>query len=134
MNFRFSILLVVVSLILFSCSGGKPDYKKAKQVTEGALKSINAGEVDKVKSEYYSDDLISKSGEDLNAKFSKLKELTGNLISYTLKDSSGSSEIGEPTMVTLTYEVKYDRVTTTEKFIVSEQGSKYRITTHTVNN
>jgi hypothetical protein len=123
-----------VLLLLISCSGGKPDYAKAKQAAEGALQSINQGDVEKVKSDYYSNDLITTSGEDLNEKFTRLRDLTGNLISYTLKDSSGSAEIGEPKMVNLTYEVKYDKVTTTEQFIVTEQGNKYRITTHTVNN
>lgn len=128
------VLAFVSCLALAACSGGKVDYAKAKQVAEGALQSINKGDVEKVKNDYYSEDLVNTSGEDLQAKFSKLKDLTGNLVSYTLKDSSGSSEIGEPTMAKLTYEVKYERVTTTEQFIVSEQGNKYRITTHTVNN
>lgn len=128
------IIPVIGIFLLASCGGGKVDYAKARQVAEGAITAINQGDVSKVKEEYYSAELLATSGEELQEKIHRLKDLSGNLVSYTLKDSSGSSEIGEPTMVNLTYEVKYEKVTTTEQFIVSEQGNKYRITTHTVNN
>ncbi len=130
--FHFSIFALCAALI--SCTGSEPDFKKARQVAEGALQSINQNDVEKVRNEFYSNDLVTVSGEDLPDKFRRLSDLSGKLISYTLKDSSGSAEIGEPLMINLTYEVKYDKVTTLEQFIISEQGDKYRITTHTVNN
>jgi hypothetical protein len=124
------------ALILSACSaGGKMDYAKAKETCETTMMSIDKGDYQTVIENYYSTEMGGAANtEKLTERFNKMKAATGDLKSYSLKDSSMTSEIGEEAKITLTYEVKHTGVTTTEKFSVVDQGGKYRISNHEVNN
>ena len=132
---KLNIINALTILLLASCSGGgKLEYGKAKETAENCMKAIDKGDFQGVKDNYYSDNYGTTSTEDLNKKFTKLKDVCGDLVSYTLKDSSSTSEVGEEAQVVLTYEVKHSNTTTTEQFVIVEQNGKYKIANHAVNN
>ncbi|MBC7861526.1 MAG: hypothetical protein IAF38_01050 [Bacteroidia bacterium] len=132
-----SLIAITTVILLASCGAAsdKVEIAKAKDVCEKTITAIDKGEFDNVKDNYYSTEFSAgTSKEDLTGKFTKLKEACGDLVSYTLKDSSSTAEIGFPAQAVLTYEVKHSKVTTTEKFVVINQFDSYRISSHSVNN
>ena len=133
---KIKFLITAASLFLLaSCTSEKVDIAKAKVVCENAMKAIDKGEFDKVKNDYYSTEFSEgTSKEDFASKFTKLKEACGDLVSYTLKDSSSAAEPGYEAQAVLTYEVKHSKITTTEKFVVVNDHDGYRIAKHSVNN
>ncbi|MGZ3866394.1 MAG: hypothetical protein ACXVNR_08315, partial [Bacteroidia bacterium] len=111
-------LIVILALFLFSCAGEKIELPKAKEVAEACLTAIDKGDYAKVKSEYYSDVLATGSADELDNKFKKLKEVTGDMQSFELTESLVNNNAGEEPSVILSYNVKHAKVNTVEKFVV----------------
>lgn len=128
-------LFAATIMLLTMCNSEKLSYPPAREASENCLKAIDKGEYDKVIADYYSTDFGSvEPPEELKSRFQKLKDITGNITSIELKDSAMRAEVGEEAQVILTYRVTHERIVTTEKFTVSEQAGKYKITGHDIKN
>jgi len=128
-------LALLSSLLIIRCSVAKLDMNAAKETVENCLKAIDKGDYAAVKSTYYSTEFVqSESEEKLAEKFNKLKEVTGKMQSYELKESKVESEAGEEECIKLVYDVKYERVTTHEDFVIIIEGGKHKIASHLVSN
>src|SRR5579872_199677 len=128
---KIKLFMIAVIFALVSCKGEKPEIDKAKTAVEACLKAIDKGEYAKVKTEYYSTEFGSgETEEELSGKFKKLKEVTGDMQSFEVKESSLNEEPGEDAKIILVYAVKHARVTTLEKFVVIIEEGKYKITLH----
>jgi len=129
----FCALLMV--FMFAGCSTDRVDAEKAKQTVENCLKAIDKGDVATVRSEYYTSEFVqSETEEQLKEKFQKLKEVTGAMTSFEVKESKAESETGEEACVLLTYSVKHDRVTTREEFVVVIESGKHKIGSHLISN
>lgn len=132
---KIKLLIAAFTFILFSCAGDKIELPKAKECAENCLNAIAKEDYTKVRMEYYSNDLGgAEPAAELESKFKKLKEVTGYMQSFELKESSISAEMGEEAKALLTYEVKHTRVTTTEKFTIIIENGKYKISSHDIKN
>ena len=128
-------LALLSSLLIIGCSVTKLDMNAAKETAENCLKAIDKGDYAAVKNTYYSTEFVqSESEEKLTEKFNKLKEVTGKMQSYELKESKEESEAGEEACIKLVYDVKYERVTTHEDFVIIVEGGKHKIASHLVSN
>ena len=128
-------LVFLSSLFIMSCSVAKLDMNTAKETAENCLKAIDKGDYAAVKNTYYSTEFIQGESEaKLAEKFDKLKEVTGKMQSYELKESKEESEAGEEACIKLVYDVKYERVTTHEDFVIIIEGGKHKIASHLVSN
>ena len=125
---------ILLGCLVVSCAV-PPDAKKAEAVAEKCLQAIDHADYKSVIEDCYSTDPGSRQSlESVTEKFNKLRVITGKMISFKLKSSESKSEVGEESMVILTYIVNRERVNTTEKFFVQEQGSDYRIVLQDVEN
>ncbi len=132
---KTKLFIVALLFTFFSCSKNEMDLAKAKETAENCLNTIAKEDYTKVRNEYYSNDLGgAEPAEELDSKFKKLKEVTGDLQSFELKESSISAEMGEETKAVLTYSVKHARVTTIEKFTIIIENGKYKIAGHDIKN
>ena len=132
---KIKLLIIAIVFAFASCSTDKLDVAKAKESAENCLKAIDKGDYTAVTSEYYSSELASaESVAELSDKFKKLKEVTGEMQSFELKESDSQAVMGEESKVLLTYSVKHARVTTVEKFIVVLESGKYKIASHDIKN
>ena len=128
----FSLLSIA---LLIACSMAKLDMNKAKETAENCLKAIDKGDYASVKNNYYTTEFVQGEGEEkLAEKFNKLKAVTGKMESFTLKESKEESEAGEEACIKLVYDVKYERVTTHEDFVIVVEGGKHKIASHLVSN
>jgi hypothetical protein len=131
---KIKLLIAALAFALFSCSSEKMELPKAKEVAEACLNAIAKEDYAKVKGEYYSDALGAASADELDSKFKKLKDVMGEMQSFELTDSAVNNNSGEEPNVILTYTVKHSKVTTTEKFVIIIEGSKYKIMMHDIRN
>jgi hypothetical protein len=131
---KIKLLIAAIAITLFNCAGEKMDLAKAKETAEGCLKTIDKGDYAKVKSDYYSTELGEQSAEELENKFKKLKEVTGDIQSIELIESAISNAPGEEPKVMLTYSVKHTKITTTEKFVIIMQGDDYKVALQDIKN
>ncbi|MGZ3864322.1 MAG: hypothetical protein ACXVPN_04035 [Bacteroidia bacterium] len=131
---KTKLLIAALTFILLSCAGEKMELPKAKEVAEACLTAIDKGDYAKVKSEYYSDALATASADEIDAKFKKLKEVTGDMQSFELTESAVNNNAGEEPSVVLSYNVKHAKINTVEKFVIVLEGSKYKISLHDVRN
>jgi hypothetical protein len=132
---KIKLFIAAVIFAFASCSSDKLDPAKAKETVEACLTAIDQGDYAKVKTDYYSSELSSaESAEELTGKFKKLKEVTGDMQSFELKETEQRAELGEESQVILTYNVKHARVATTEKFNVILESGKYKISSHDIKN
>lgn len=132
--FKINLFVTALAFILFSCAGEKMELPKAKEVAEACLTAIDKGDYAKVKSEYYSDALGGASADEMDSKFKKLKDVTGDMQSFELTESTVNNIAGEEPNVILTYNVKHSKINTVEKFVIVIEGSKYKISLHDVRN
>ncbi len=132
---KIKLVIACLVLVLASCSMEKPDPAKAKEAVESCLKAIDAGDVAKVRSDYYTSEFVqAETEEQLKEKFTKLKEVTGSMTSFDVTQSGLQEETGYESAVLLTYSVKHERVTTKEEFVVVIEGGKHKIGSHTIVN
>ena len=131
---KIKLLFAAIVFTLFRCSEPKMDLAKAKETAEGCLKTIDKGDYAKVKSDFYSSELGEQSAEELESKFKKLKEVTGDIQSIELIESAISNTPGEEPKVMLTYTVKHTKIATTEKFVIIMEGDKYKVALQDIKN
>lgn len=128
-------LFIASFLLVMGCSMGKLEMNKAKETAENCLKAIDKSDYAAVKSTYYTKEFVqSESEEKLAEKFNKLKEITGKMQSYELKESKEENETGEESCIKLVYDVKYERVTTHEDFVIVIEEGVHKIASHLVTN
>jgi hypothetical protein len=124
-----------VALLFASCSLEKPNVEKAKEVAEACLQAVDKGDIKTVREEYYTSEFVQAESEaELTEKFKKLRDLTGPITSFEVKESALETEQGEEACVKLTYAVKHERVTTREEFLVVIEGGKHKIGSHIISN
>ena len=132
---KIKLFIVALFFALVSCSGDKLDMAQAKTAAEGCLTAIDKEEYPKVISDYYASELGSaEPAEELTNKFKKLKEVTGPMQSFEFKEGVSSAEMGQESAAVLTYSVKHERVTTTEKFTIIIESGKYKVSSHDIKN
>ena len=132
---KIKLFIVALIFTFFSCAKNEIDLAKAKECAENCMTTIAKEDYTKVRSEYYSNDLGgAEPAEELDNKFKKLKDVTGDLQSFELTESAISSEPGEETKAVLTYTVKHTKVNTIEKFTIVIESGKYKVTGHDIKN
>jgi len=132
---KIKLLISAIIFAFASCSSDKLDLAKAKTAAEGCLTTIDKEDYPAVINEYYATELgNAEPAEELTNKFKKLKEVTGPMQSFELKESANTAEIGKESEAVLTYVVKHARVTTIEKFTVIIESGKYKISSHDIKN
>lgn len=125
-------ILTIVALVAFGCKA--PTLDGAQRVAENCLQAVDKGDYKTVRSEYYTEEFVmAESEEKLTEKFNQLKDVTGQLESYALIENRADNETGSES-ITLVYEVKHNKVTTREEFLVVLEGSKHKIASHIVTN
>ena len=97
----------------------------AVNCVESYFSALSTADFNKA-ADYYSSSYGSSS-EDRIDKMKKLYDLTGDLLSWELIDSSMQKEAGEAASITLTYKVKHRKVTTKEKYIIAPEEGKHLI-------
>lgn len=132
---KVKTLVAAFAILLAGCNLEKPNAEKAKAVAEACLKAIDKGDVATVRNEYYTSEFVeAETEEQLKDKFTKLKEVTGPLVSMEATQAALQEETGTESCVLLTYSVKHERVTTREEFVVIIEGGKHKIGSHTITN
>ena len=132
---KIKLLIVALVFAFASCKNDKLDLAKAKETAEKCLTAVDKEDYTAVINEYYSNEFASsQTPEELTGKFKKLKEATGAMQSFELKSSDNLAETMQESTIVLTYVVKHERVVTNEKFIIVEEGGKYKISLHAITN
>ncbi len=132
---KIKLFIAITAFSFASCSTDNLDVTKAKESAENCLRAIDQGDYTSVTSEYYSSELASsESSAELTDKFKKLKEVTGAMQSFELRESAMEAAIGEESKIILVYTVKHARISTNEKFIIVLESGKYKIASHDIKN
>lgn len=128
------ILLITLSAaVLAACSIDKPDAEKARQLVEDCLKDIAKGDVKNLRDKYYSLDFQQTETEvRVEEKFKSLKMIAGAMTAFELQQTMMEQGTGEADRVKLAYQVRHDKITTYEEFVVILEEGKYKIGSHLI--
>ena len=123
---KFTFILLV-SILLFSCTGQDMDMDKAKSTAVTAINTIGNGEFEKL-AELFSTDFSNSEPKEVRLqKFKQIIDATGPVQSFELIDSTSVSEIGEESRITLSYSVKHTHLNTIETYKIGKESGIYVI-------
>ncbi len=125
-------LLFILLLAFAACTPVKMDINKAKSVAENLIKDIDQEKYSEVSKYYTYDFNQAEPVEQRTGKLKQLKQAKGDLVEYNLIDSLNEAKVAETARITLTYKIKYSKITTKETFVIVQDEGGYRVANHSV--
>jgi hypothetical protein len=122
-----NLTVFIVVILLSACSASKPDIGKAKQCADNFLNSLKVNNFEEAEKYYSTDDFSTEGNQTRSEKMEELAQSIGKVISYTITDSSIVEIKGEPSSISLTYNVVNEKINSTQVFMLQNEGGDYKI-------
>ncbi len=119
------LILFIAVCTLASCTSEKLDITAAIKTAESAIKLIGDKKYDELVKLYTSDFSSSETKEVREKKYNQIIDIVGPAVEYILTDSIRQNNTEEESRIVLKYNVKHERVNTTETYTIVKEEGKY---------